>query len=63
MAWSDLFAALALLFVLEGILPFVSPHAMKRLMLRVSASSDRELRAGGLAAIIAGLALLSWVRF
>jgi len=33
MNWSDLLGAFALYLVLEGILPFVSPQAMKRVTL------------------------------
>jgi len=37
MIWSDLLGAFALYLVLEGILPFASPQAMKR-VIRASAS-------------------------
>ena len=62
MLWSDLCAAVALYLVLEGVLPFVNPQAMKRAMLSVASLGDATLRAGGLVAILVGLALLSWVR-
>lgn len=62
MLWSDLCAAVALYLVLEGVLPFVNPQAMKRAMLSVANLGDATLRTGGLVAIVIGLALLSWAR-
>jgi hypothetical protein len=60
--WSDLAAAVALLMVLEGILPFVSPGAMKNLFARLSALRDQELRLAGLGSMLAGLVILFVVR-
>jgi uncharacterized protein YjeT (DUF2065 family) len=62
MQWSDLLAAFALYLVLEGIMPFLSPPLMKRVMLSFVQSSDRQLRIGGLASMLAGLFLLFLVR-
>jgi uncharacterized protein YjeT (DUF2065 family) len=62
MQWSDLLAAFALYLVLEGIMPFVNPPLMKRVMLSFVQSSDRHLRVGGLVSMLAGLALLYFVR-
>jgi uncharacterized protein YjeT (DUF2065 family) len=60
--WSDLFAALALYLVLEGVMPFLSPQSVKRLMQALSDLQDRQLRLFGLASMSAGLALLYFVR-
>jgi uncharacterized protein YjeT (DUF2065 family) len=60
--WSDLFAALALYLVLEGVMPFLSPPSVKRLMQALSSLQDRQLRLFGLASMSAGLALLYFVR-
>jgi uncharacterized protein len=62
MQWSDLLAAFALYLVLEGIMPFLSPPAMKRVMQSFVASSDRALRVGGFVSMLAGLVLLFFVR-
>jgi len=59
--WSDLGAAFALYLVLEGILPFVNPRALKRTMLALSQLGESQLRVFGLASMIAGLALLYFV--
>jgi uncharacterized protein len=62
MRWSDLFAALALYLVLEGVLPFLNPQAMKRVMMAMTTFSDRQLRLWGLASMLAGALLLYFVR-
>ena len=62
MHWSDLLAAFALYLVLEGIMPFVNPALMKRVMLAFSQSPDAQLRIGGLLSMTAGLVLLYFVR-
>jgi hypothetical protein len=61
-SWADLFAALALYLVLEGVLPFLNPQAMKRVMTTMATLSDRQLRLGGLASMAAGVLLLYVVR-
>lgn len=62
MNWSDLLAAFALYLVLEGLLPFANPQAMKRVMLSFSALADRQLRIWGLVSMSAGVILLFAVR-
>lgn len=62
LAWSDLFAAFALYLVLEGIMPFLNPAGMKRALAVMLSLPDRQLRLGGLGAIVAGLILLVLVR-
>ena len=62
MNWSDLLAAFALYLVLEGILPFLNPRAMKRIMASFSELADNQLRIWGLISMSAGLALLYFVR-
>ncbi len=62
--WSELLrylgGAFALYLILEGILPFVNPAAMQRLMTRLAQTETAQLRWGGLISMVAGLALL-WV--
>ena len=54
----DLWTALALLLVVEGILPFVSPNGMRKTMLAISQMSDQQLRFVGLASMLLGLVTL-----
>ncbi len=60
--WQELLIALALLMVIEGILPFLNPAAMRRMMRTLSEMDDRSLRVSGLASMLLGLVLLYIVR-
>jgi uncharacterized protein YjeT (DUF2065 family) len=61
-AWSDLLAAIAILLVLEGVLPFLNPAATKRVFAQLAQLAERELRVAGLVSMVAGLVLLFIVR-
>lgn len=62
LVWSDLLAALALMLVLEGLLPFLNPAGWRRVFSKLAGSSDRDLRIGGLVCLGLGLLLLFFVR-
>ena len=59
--WHDVAIALCLVFVLEGLLPFISPRHWRHYVLEVASMDDRHLRAAGLISMIAGVGLLYWV--
>jgi uncharacterized protein YjeT (DUF2065 family) len=61
-AWPDLAAALGLLLVIEGILPFLSPAAMRRTLARISTIDDAAFRVAGAASMVGGLLILWLVR-
>ena len=56
--WHDLAAAFALVLVLEGILPFANPGAVRRALQAINELNDGQLRAVGLASMLIGLLLL-----
>ena len=60
--WQDLWAAAALVLVIEGVLPFLSPARYRALMSGVLSQGDRALRVAGLLSMIAGLLVLYSVR-
>jgi len=60
--WGDLFAAIALLLVFEGIMPFVNPIRWRHVIKRVSDQGDQALRTMGLSSMLIGVALLYIVR-
>jgi uncharacterized protein len=60
--WNDLGAALALLLVIEGLLPFLGPEALRRTLVQIIQLDDRALRTVGLVSILVGLGLLALVR-
>ena len=57
-AMDELWIALALVLVIEGVLPFLSPSAYRNAMLAVTQLDNRSLRTAGLVSMLAGLALL-----
>ncbi len=60
--WQQFGVAIALVFVIEGILPFVAPQQWREWVRQVAALSDSNLRLFGFGSMVVGLALLYWVR-
>ncbi len=60
--WHDLLVAVALVFVLEGIVPFLNPQAMRRALLALARMNDNTLRFAGLTVTVTGCLLLYVVR-
>ena len=56
--WHDFGVALALLLVLEGIWPFISPDGMRRMLLSVAQQENQALRVSGLVSMLCGVGLL-----
>lgn len=51
-------AALGLALILEGLLPFVAPHAWRQAFSQLMQMRDGQVRFFGLLALLGGLALL-----
>lgn len=62
MQWSDLWAALALMLILEGLMPFLSPAGFRKKLLEAAKLEDKVLRTLGLISMLIGLMLLNWAR-
>ena len=60
--WTDLLAALALVLVIEGMVPFINPQSLRRMLETVSQLDDRTLRITGLVSMIIGVVMLYVVR-
>lgn len=58
----DLWAALCLVLVLEGLLLFAAPGAWKRAVAQLLAMGERPLRIAGAIMVGLGLLALQWVR-
>jgi uncharacterized protein len=54
----ELLISAALLLVIEGIWPFLSPATFRRAMTEVTAQPDRVLRATGLISMLVGVVAL-----
>jgi uncharacterized protein len=60
--WQDLLSAVALMLVIEGILPFVSPAVMRQVFASMAGMDDRRLRLTGMVSMAIGVILLYMVR-
>jgi len=60
--WATFFSAIALVLVVEGLLLFAGPEAMKKLYAEAALLDHKMLRSIGLGAIIAGVVLLYFIR-
>jgi uncharacterized protein YjeT (DUF2065 family) len=58
MNWHDLLNAIALLLILEGIIPFANPSSLKNIYKTMQQMPERSLRMVGFGSIAAGLLLL-----
>ncbi|MEL7187757.1 MAG: DUF2065 domain-containing protein [Pseudomonadota bacterium] len=57
-----MFTALALVLVIEGMLPFIAPKKYRDLVAEISQLGDNQLRTVGLVVMIVGLIILFLVR-
>ncbi len=62
MFWTEILTAVALVLVIEGMLPFVRPGRYKQMVAQIVRLSDSQLRTFGLASMIIGIVLLFIVR-
>jgi len=58
MAWVDILRALALLLVLEGLMPLLAPSRWRAALRRFELASPGQIRLAGFVAVAAGLVLL-----
>jgi hypothetical protein len=59
---TTLIMALALMLILEGVLPFLAPNLWRDTFRRITQMSDGQIRFVGLSSMIVGLLILLWVR-
>ena len=62
MIWTEILTAVALVLVIEGMVPFVGPARYRQIVAQMAQLSDNHLRTVGLVVMIAGLVLLFIVR-
>ncbi len=58
----DLLTAIALILIIEGIWPFLSPRSLRKALFSVVQNNDKTMRLTGLATMVVGLLLLWGVR-
>ena len=54
--------ALALMLILEGVLPFIAPNLWRDTFRKITQMTDGQIRFVGLSSMIVGLLILLWVR-
>jgi len=59
---SELWVALALVMVIEGLLPALAPRVYRRAMFAMTQMDERSLRITGLASMIVGALFLYWIK-
>ena len=57
-AWQLFLVGLALVFVIEGVMPFIAPQRWREMVRQVAQLDDRSLRVFGLCSMLVGLGLL-----
>jgi uncharacterized protein YjeT (DUF2065 family) len=60
--WQDIFTAIALYLIIEGMIPFVNPRGFRRAATLIAQFGDNNLRIIGLVTMAAGLLTLFIVR-
>ena len=58
----ELWVALSLMLVLEGLLPALSPQLFRQAMLQMAQLDDRVLRQAGLVSMILGAVILYFLK-
>jgi uncharacterized protein len=56
--WQVLPVAVALVFIVEGMLPFISPNRWRAMLSMAEQMDDRKLRYVGLGSMLCGVAIL-----
>lgn len=60
--WDVIGVAAALMLVVEGIIPFLKPDAMRSVLIKMAQMDDRTMRMTGLVSMVAGVILLYLVQ-
>jgi hypothetical protein len=59
---TTLLTALALMLVLEGLLPFIAPKAWRDIFRRITELADGQIRFLGISSIVVGVVLLFFLK-
>ena len=61
MGFKELFIAISLVLILEGLLPFISPSLYKRITLQILEINESSIRIMGLFLIILGVLIIKFI--
>jgi uncharacterized protein len=59
---ATLLMAVALLLILEGVLPFLAPNLWRETFRKLTQMNDGQIRFIGLSSMVVGVLLLLWAR-
>jgi hypothetical protein len=59
--WDSLLAAIALVLILEGLLPLISPTKWREIFSQLLQLQDGQIRFFGLGTVLLGVFLLVWL--
>lgn len=59
--WHEFWIALALLLIVEGVFPFLSPDGLRKTLVAIHQLSDSQLRFMGLSSMLLGVVLLYFI--
>jgi uncharacterized protein YjeT (DUF2065 family) len=62
MGMTTFIMAVALMLILEGVLPFIAPTVWRDTFRKITQMSDGQIRFVGLSSMLVGLLLLLWAR-
>ncbi len=60
--WNELLVAVALVLVIEGVIPFLAPEKFRRALAQLVQMPDQVLRVVGLASMTLGIIVLYIIR-
>ena len=60
--WTEILTAVALVLIIEGLLPFASPGRYRQMVAQIVSLNDNNIRLTGFVVIVIGLVLLFIVR-
>jgi len=58
--WSSVLVAIALVLILEGLLPLISPTKWREMFIQLLQLEDGQIRFFGLSIVLLGVFLLMW---
>jgi len=61
MGWQEFLIAVGLLFVFEGIFPFLSPEKWRNFVKSIATQPDKNLRVMGLVFMIIGVVIITLI--
>ena len=61
-SWSDLGAAVALMLIIEGMMPFINPKTFRQMLEMVNQMQERSIRTLGAVWMGLGIVVLYWAR-